>query len=497
MNRGLRRFAPPLALVVAAATLAACGGGQAAGGSRGAGRRALPSPAPIPTVAAKSATIKPSLTIAGIIAPYQNVGITATLSEPVTSVLVSEGDHVVRGQTLAVLDTTDLNANLAAAEATIAADDARVAQAKYTANLAYGQVPDQVRQAQATLLQAQQTLAQAEQDLGRDRQLVSAGYIPAQQYAQQQTVVANDATAVRSAQAALASVRTSQSVTGNSGSGLQAANVQSAAAEAQGARASADQIRAQIARSVIVSPVDGTVVNRNLNPGEYPGSRTAFTIQALAQVYAMLNASSADIFRIVPGSYVRLRAGDDRSGRVYAGKVVAVLGQIQPGSTNFTVKALVNNPDGRLQSGVPITATVALPETRGIGIPTSAFLDDTHTTVLLDVHNIGRVANVRELGTDGANSIVSGIPSGAVLVANGQLGLQPDKPIVQIAGRRGGPAGGPPGASGASAAGAPASDAAGAPGADGSPAPGASGAPRRHRRKASPDPNATPGATGG
>jgi multidrug resistance efflux pump len=467
-----------------------------------AGRRALPSPAPIPTVAAKTGTVKPSLTIAGIIAPYQNVGISSSLSEPTLSVAVNEGDHVTKGEVLATLDTTDLQANLAAAIATTQGDEARVDTAKYTASLSYGQNPDQVRQAQQALVQAQQTLAQAQVDLGRDKQLVGNGYIPQQQYAQQVTTVANDQAAVRSAQAALSSAQTNQRVNGDSAQGLQAANVQSAVAAAASSRASADQIRAQIARAQVISPVDGVIVNRNLNPGEYPGSRTIFTIQQLNQVYAMLNASSADIFKITPGSYVSLRAGDDQSGRTYSGHVVAVLGQIQPGSTNFTVKALVQNPDGRLQSGVPITATIALTPTTGTSIPTGAFLDDTHSSVMLDVNKTAKVMQVHELASDGTQSIVTGIAPGQILIANGQLGLQPNQSLVPAAaagGRRRGPgASGAPAASpeaSASAEVAPSDAASGAPAAAGSGAPDASGSPAPHHRRHRPAPDASP--TGG
>ena len=59
-------------------------------------------------------------------------------------------------------------------------------------------------------------------------------------------------------------------------------------------------------RRPIVSPIDGVVVNRNLNPGEYPGSRTIFTLQQLNNVYAELNASSADTFAIPVGAPVTL-----------------------------------------------------------------------------------------------------------------------------------------------------------------------------------------------
>jgi Cu(I)/Ag(I) efflux system membrane fusion protein len=123
------------------------------------------------------------------------------------------------------------------------------------------------------------------------------------------------------------------------------------------------------------------------------------------------------------------------SGKSYTGKVVAVLGQVSPGSTNFTVKVVLGNADGRLQSGLPVTASVSLPPVAGVGIPTTAFLDDTHTTVMIAddelVDVVAKVVHVRELGSDGTTSIVSGIKAGQQVVGNGQLGLTDGQSLAQ------------------------------------------------------------------
>ncbi len=410
------------ALTAVVATGTGCAN-HAAGGRRPGGRASAP-PVPIAKTAAQSTTVRPTLTLAGIIAPYQNVAITGSLSEPTLRVNVNEGDRVHAGEVLAVQDVSDLQANLASQLSLAQSDDARIAQTKYTADLNYGQNPDAVRQARATLTQAERTLAQARSDLQRDAQLVANGYISQQQYVQQQTTAANDVAAVRSAQAALASQQTNNTVNGSAQrQGLQAANISAAVSEAASAQAQADQIRTQIARATIVSPVDGVVVNRNLNVGEYPGGRTIFTLQQIDRVYAELNASSADVFQIQNGAPVAVTAGDDRSGHAYTGSVVGVLGQVQPGSTNFTVKALLANPGDRLQSGVPVTAVITLPAVHGLGVPSTAFLDDSHTSLMIDRDGTALVAHVKELAASGGKSVVAGLQAGDTVVANGQLGI--------------------------------------------------------------------------
>jgi RND family efflux transporter MFP subunit len=433
------RFLP----VVIVAALLASGCAERAKHTRPAA-----APNAVPTAEARETTVRGTSGISGIIAPYQNVAITSSLSEPTDAVNVLQGDQVKKGQILAVLDTTDLEAQLAQAKGvldsdirTAESDDAKVAQTKYSAQLNIGTGNDQVKSASATLTQAKQTLANDQLNLVRDRQLLAEGYIAQQTVDQQQTTVINDGASVRTAEANLSTAITNQSVNGTASSGLQAATVASAIADAQAARAAIEQARGQIAqyessiaKATIVSPVDGVVTNRNLNPGEYPGSRTIFTIQQLNQVYADLNASSEDTFAIPVGAGVDLTVGG-AGNETFTGHVVAVLGQVTPGSTNFTVQVLLQNPGDKLQAGLPVSATINLPPVSGIGIPTTAFLDDTHTSVMIAddelVDVVAKTVKVREIGSDGTTSIVTGLKAGQTVVSNGQLGLADGQSIAQ------------------------------------------------------------------
>jgi RND family efflux transporter MFP subunit len=402
-------------LLIAVLLLAGCG---QHGNRRGA--RVGATPNPVPTAAAKRTTVHATTTISGVIAPLQNVAITSQLAEPADAVNVNEGDLVRAGQVIAVLDTADLRAEVAQAQATILtdqrtaeSDDAKVVQAKYTQKLNIGQSSDTVRSAQAAVVAAQSTLKNDQLTLSRDAQLL----------------------------ANLASAITNQQVTGTTTVGLQAADVASAAADARAARAQigqavaqVQQFEASIVKATITSPVNGVIINRNMNPGEYPGSRTIFTIQELDNVYAELNASSSDTFAIPVGAPVSVSVAGNGT-RTYNGKVVAVLGQVTPGSTNFTVKVLIQNADNKLQSGLPVTGTASLPGVSGIGIPTTAFLDDSHTTVMIAddevVDTVAKLVHVHELGSDGKTSIVSGLKAGQVVISNGQLGVTDGQSLAQ------------------------------------------------------------------
>jgi multidrug efflux pump subunit AcrA (membrane-fusion protein) len=96
---------------------------------------------------------------------------------------------------------------------------------------------------------------------------------------------------------------------------------------------------------------------------------------------------------------------------------------------------LLDNPGDKLQAGLPVSATINLPAVTGVGIPTTAFLDDTHTSVMVAddelVDVVAKTVKVREIGSDGTTSIVTGLKAGQTVVSNGQLGLADGQSIAQ------------------------------------------------------------------
>ncbi|HEX8806733.1 MAG TPA: efflux RND transporter periplasmic adaptor subunit [Candidatus Aquilonibacter sp.] len=399
-------------VVVFALGIAGCGGARTRH-HRGPGTQGNQN---IPVATAAPVSVKPQVQIAGIVAPYQNVSISSQLSEPADVVHVIQGDLVHRGQVLAVLDTTDLRANYNADERSAVSADARATQTRYQAQLNLGQGSNQVDAARAAMRNSKLVYEQ-------NQQLFKSGYVSQAQLEAARAAYVSDLNTYNTA------VLNNQ-VNGNGTQGLQAATVASAIADAQSAHAQADQIAAQIARATIVSPVDGVVVNRNLNPGEYPGSRTIFTVQQLDPVYAELNASSANVFEIRRGNPVHIAVAGI-TGADYTGRVSAVLGQVQPGSTNFTVEVIVPNPGDKLQSGMAVTGQITLPTVTGIGIPTASFLDDSHTTVMVVASDgTAKQQSVKELGSNGTTSVVTGITKGMQVISNGQLGIAEGQQVI-------------------------------------------------------------------
>ncbi|MBV8498507.1 MAG: efflux RND transporter periplasmic adaptor subunit [Candidatus Eremiobacteraeota bacterium] len=391
----------------------------------GCGRRQNPEavrPPYVQTSIATYGTIRPEQHLAGIIAPYQNVAIQSALSEPADEVYVREGDTVHAGQVLAQLDTSDLQAQMQSDLATANSNQANTTHTVYQGSLSIAQGQDTLRTDEAAVKQAQQTLANDQTNLARDQNLLAQGYISQQSADAQSTMVRNDQQALNSANANLASARSTVQANGTlSGQGLQAAAVRQSQAQEEVALAQAQQVRVQIGKATLVSPIDGVVVNRNFNPGEYPGSRELFTLQQINPIYAVLHASSEQVARIVNGAAATVTVPDVGGSQRFTGRVAGVLNEINPGSTDFQVKIQLTNPLQRLRPGMVVAGTIGTAPIRGVRVPATAFTDDNHDAVMtVQADDSVKTVQVAEVGSDGSTSIVSGVSPGTRIVRNGQ-----------------------------------------------------------------------------
>ncbi|MBV8490209.1 MAG: efflux RND transporter periplasmic adaptor subunit [Candidatus Eremiobacteraeota bacterium] len=388
-----------------------------------------------PSVATSPATVRsiqPHQRLAGIVAPYENVAIQSTLVEPADSVNVQEGEAVHAGEVLATLDTADLQAQLAADNATANSNQANTAHAVYAGSLSIAQGVDAVQSAQAGLNQANANLTRDRAQLQRDQNLFSQGYVAQATVQQDQATVRGDESALNTAQSNLSAAKSTVAANGSlSSGGLQKSAVQQSQAQEQVAAAQADQVRVQIDKARLVSPIDGVIVNRNLNPGEYPGTRQLFTIQQVDPVYAVLHGSGAQVAQIQTGAPARITAADLGPRAAYTGRVVGVLNQINPGSTDFQVKVVLANPQRKLRPGMAVLGDVPLPSVRGVTVPQTAFIDDNDNSVMtVGDGNVIKTVHVTEVASDGTTAVVAGLPAGTRVVNNGQIAVGDGEQVV-------------------------------------------------------------------
>lgn len=393
-----------LIAITLVAALAACGHKPVA-------KQQLPV---VATTIVTEGTVQPTSEMSGIVAPYYNVAIQSTLTEPADTVNVQEGDHVTKGEVLAQLDTADLRAQLQSDLATAQSDAANTEHTVYSGSESITQGSQGVYAAQATLVRDRNTAY-------RDETLLRQGYVSQQQVDVDQAAVRNDEAALRSAIATEKANGTSLTAPG-----LQQSAIAQAKAQEQIALADAQQVRVSIAKATITSPINGVVVNRNLNVGEYPGSRQIFTLQQVEPIYAILRGASEQIMGVSVGSSATITAqGDLGQSLKLTGKVVGILNQIQPGSTQFQVKVLLNNPGAQLRPGMAVIGNIDLPPVRGLRVPTTAFTDDNHTAVqIVQSGGVVKTVPTTEIASDGVTSVVKGqIASGDRVIDNGQSSI--------------------------------------------------------------------------
>jgi multidrug efflux pump subunit AcrA (membrane-fusion protein) len=201
-----------------------------------------PVPPEVQASAARNTVIVPTELLAGTIAPFQNVAIQTSLTEPTTAVNVNEGDIVHRGEVLALLDTRDLRADYQSFIQTARSNEAKLAQDTFQAPLTLTQGSSGVQSAQAMLAQAEKTLATDQVNLTRDQMLTTNGYIAQQIVDQQIALVANDQQSVRNLQASLTTAQALLTANGTINRGLPASIIQQGKADIATSLAQAAQI---------------------------------------------------------------------------------------------------------------------------------------------------------------------------------------------------------------------------------------------------------------
>ena len=213
------------------------------------------------TVAATVGDLSVTVTAVGTVEPTEMVEISSELSGTIASVEVDFNDQVTAGQVLARLDTTALEASVAHSHATLAAREAQVAQVQATQE-----------EMQAQFDRAQSLL---------DRGVSTLEVFNAAQFA------------LRRAQAALLSAQ----------------------ADVEVARADMDLNEANLAKACVCSPIDGIVLDRNVDPGQIVAASLSapvlFTLaEDLSRMDLRVDVDEADIGKV--------SAGDDATFTVEA-----------------------------------------------------------------------------------------------------------------------------------------------------------------------------------
>jgi HlyD family secretion protein len=290
---------------------------------------------------------------------------------------VDEGSVVKKGDLIAELDPTELEAALAAAKANVASLQSQVNAANHNYSMTDDQTGASVNQAQATLTSTRAQLDQARANLWRDQtdhdrmqKLFDSGVESAQDRDHAQATLNASLANVKSLedsvnaqQAALAVAQANRKQVDVRGS-----DIATTLAQLEQARASAAETETQLGYTKIYSPIDGIVSVRVAKQGEVVAQGSPIVVVVdVDHLWVRADVEESYIDSVAMNETLRVRLP---SGRMLEGPVFFKgvendfatqrdVSRTKRDIKTFAIKVAVPNENRTLFTGM--TATVLLP----------------------------------------------------------------------------------------------------------------------------------------
>jgi HlyD family secretion protein len=374
---------------------------------------------PVQLAEVRLTTVERTVTADGILYPITQSAVVPKISAPVREFHVNRGDHVRKGQLLAVLENNDLSAASAENQGLI-----KQAEAVYK-NTTAASLPEELEKARLDVQAGKTELDAAERVLESRKELLHEGAI-----ARRSVDESNLAFVQAKAQYELA-VRHLEALE-KVGSQTQVSNVEG---QVEAARARHLEAEAQLQYSRITSPIDGVVADRPLYPGEManPGA-PLLLVMDVSRVVARANVPTGQL------RFVRLGCAasvTSRNGTVHEGKVTVVSPAVDANSTTAEVWVTVDNPGGRLRPGETVGVSIVAEKIENATVvPAAAILPSREGAEIVIVVGSDLVAHERTVSigvrTADVVQILEGVKLGEKVVTEGALGVE-DKAKVRVA----------------------------------------------------------------
>jgi HlyD family secretion protein len=277
------------------------------------------------------------------------VRVAAKTPGTLSTLSVDEGDRVTAGQTLAAVDTVDVELALATARA-----ERGQAEAELRLRAA-GSRKEDIAEARAQVARAAADLDGAEKDLARMEGLLAAGSGTPKSR--------DDARVRRDAMAAALTAARERSRRTDAGSRPE--EIDSARARLAAADARVAQLAQQVKDASLASPVAGIVTEKVAEQGELLARGSAIVVVTdLADAWLTVYVAEPDLARIRLGQPAEVRTDD---GQTRQGKVTFIASQAEFTPKNvqtrdervklvFKVKVGLPNGDGLFKPGMPAEA---------------------------------------------------------------------------------------------------------------------------------------------
>ena len=381
-------------------------------GLTGLGMTIMNRPTTKPAVTPPSVNLAPSMSVtvasAELTPVARTLSVTGTVSArdlipvlpqatglQIKQILVDEGDSVKSGQTLAVLDSSVLQTQIAQAKAEVESNRAVV------------------RQRQASLAQSRATLAEANSNYQRYRGLADAGAISRQELETRSTTATTAREAISVAQA----------------------NIASAEADVRISIARVQQQQTQLNQTIVRAPASGVIAEQTAQVGDVANSTQ--------KIFSIIQNGSLELQAKVPATnlnQVKINAptvvtSDADSRLRLQGNVREIAPLVDPQSREATVR--IDLPaTALLRPGMFASGAITINNVPGIAIPAKAVLPQSDGSAIAFVLTDGDIVRSQKITVGeaiGKNNveIVNGLKIGDRVVVAG-AGYLKDGDKVQV-----------------------------------------------------------------
>ena len=219
----------------------------------------------------------------------------------------------------------------------------------------------------------------------------------------------------------------------------QAANAQLDLARAQFDEAGArlEELRINLDNTVMVSPVDGFIGRRYLDPGAYVTSNTAVvSVVDISLVRLVANLVERDLRLVEEGVRARIEV-DAFPSESFEGRVARIAPVLDPATRTAEIEIEVPNPDFRLKPGMYARVRLVVGnKSQALVVPRAAVVVRTSARGVFRVDSSGGaptaqfVSLVTGLEDELHVEVVEGLSEGDRVVTTGAAGLQHGDPIL-------------------------------------------------------------------
>ncbi|MBS1790412.1 MAG: efflux RND transporter periplasmic adaptor subunit [Acidobacteria bacterium] len=319
--------------------------------------------------------LRNSVFATGTLQAVTTVQVGSQVSGTIASLSADFNTKVHRGQVVAQLDPSILQAQVSSARANL--EQAKASAADAQAKLLAAKANVQNLQAGVSSANANLSALKAQMDdaaslLKRQKALADAG-IAAERDLESARTTYNAAEArYKQAVAQLEQARSSEQSSATAGVAQAEAQVKQTQAQVKQTEASLKLAEVNLSHTTIVSPIDGVVVSRNVDVGQTVAASFSapvlFTIaNDLTQMQVIANIDQADIGSINQENKVTFTV-DAYTGRRFEGEIKEIRLSPQNVQNVVTYNVVINvqNPDQKLLPGMTANLTFAVAERKAV-----------------------------------------------------------------------------------------------------------------------------------